>query len=195
MRIFAICLALFFSTLNAAYAVDPSSVPAVKRTKLDQYLTSQEAAAFVAKNAAKTLFLDIRTPSELAFVGMPTLADANVPYMIQPAFPVWDSGRSTFKLETNPDFLPGVRRRLSAKGLTPGDTIVLICRSGDRSAAASNLLAEAGFKNVYSVVDGFEGDLATDGPKAGQRVVNGWKNAGAPWTYKLDPAKMYKLDD
>jgi hypothetical protein len=60
----------------------------------------------------------------------------------------------------------------------------LICRSGDRSAAASHLLAEAGFKNVYSVVDGFEGDLATDGPKAGQRAVNGWKNAGLPWSYK-----------
>jgi rhodanese-related sulfurtransferase len=195
MRIFAICLVLFFTTLNGAYAVDPSSVPSAKRTKLNQYLTSQEAAEFVAKNASKTLFLDVRTSSELAFVGMPTLADANVPYMIQPAFPVWDSNRANFKLEANPDFLPEVRRRLSAKGLTPDDTIVLICRSGDRSAAASNLLAEAGFKNVYSVVDGFEGDVATEGPKTGQRVVNGWKNAGAPWTYKLDQAKMYKLDN
>jgi rhodanese-related sulfurtransferase len=70
----------------------------------------------------------------------------------------------------------------------------LICRSGDRSAAAANLLAEAGLKNVYSVVDGFEGDLATQGPKAGQRVVNGWKNAGLPWSYNLDKEKMYKLD-
>ena len=70
-----------------------------------------------------------------------------------------------------------------------------IARSGDRSAAAANLLAQAGFKSVYSVVDGYEGDLAKDGPKAGQRVVNGWKNAGLPWTYKLDKAKMYKMEN
>jgi rhodanese-related sulfurtransferase len=115
--------------------------------------------------------------------------------MIEPQFPSWDSERSTFKLESNPDFLPKVRRRLRAKGLTPSDTIVLICRSGDCSAAAANLLTEADFKNVYSVIDGFEGDLATEGPKAGQPVVNGWRNGGPPWTYKLDKAKMYKLDN
>jgi rhodanese-related sulfurtransferase len=83
---------------------------------------------------------------------------------------------------------------LSAKGLTPDSPVVLICRSGDRSAAASNLMAEAGFKTVYTVVDGFEGDLAADGPNAGQRVVNGWKNAGLPWSYRLEKSKMYKLD-
>jgi hypothetical protein len=41
------------------------------------------------------------------------------------------------------------------------------------------------------VVDGFEGDMAKDGPKAGQRVLNGWKNAGLPWSYQLDKSKMY----
>ena len=90
---------MLFSTLTVACAVEPSSVPQSKRTKLGQYLTSQEAADILAKNAPKTLFLDVRPPSEVAFVGMPTLADANVPYMI-------DSERSTFKLESNPDFLP-----------------------------------------------------------------------------------------
>src|SRR5262249_25796186 len=157
-------------TLTAAWAVDASKVPAVKQTKLGQYMTAQEAADFVAKNGSKLLFLDIRTSAEVSFVGMPTPADANVPYMIKPPFPVWDNTRSNFKLEPNPDFLPDLRKRLSAKGLTPDDTIVLICRSGDRSAAAANLLAEAGFKQVYSVVDGFEGDLAADGPNAGRRV-------------------------
>ena len=33
--------------------------------------------------------------------------------------------------------------------------------------------------------------MAKEGPKAGQRAVNGWKNAGLPWSYKLDKAKMY----
>jgi rhodanese-related sulfurtransferase len=191
MKTLVVCLFAVFAT--AASAADVSTVPTVKQTKLGKYFTSQEAAAFVAQNAPKTLFLDIRTPAEVTFLGMAAPADANVPYMVDPPFQEWDNAKSSFKLEGNPD--PEVRRRLSAKGLGPNDTIILMCRSGDRSAAASNLLAEAGFKNVYSVVDGYEGDLAADGPKAGQRAVNGWKNAGLPWSYKLDKAKMYKVSN
>ena len=35
----------------------------------------------------------------------------------------------------------------------------MICRSGGRSAQAVDLLAEAGFKNAYSVIDGMGWDL------------------------------------
>jgi len=195
MKAFAGWLIVLLMASTTAHAIDVASVPELKRTKLGQYLSSQEAAKFMNQNASKALFLDVRTPAELMFVGMPAQADANVPYMKEPDFPAWDSVKGTLKLELNPDFLPEVRRRLTAKGLKANDTIVLICRSGDRSAAAANLLAEAGFKNVYSVVDGFEGELAGEGPKAGQRVVNGWKNAGLPWSYKLDRTKMYKLEN
>jgi rhodanese-related sulfurtransferase len=62
-----------------------------------------------------------------------------------------------------------------------------MCRSGDRSARAVDALANAGFTNVYSQIDGFEGDLSKDG----RRDVNGWKNAGLAWTYKLDKGKLY----
>jgi rhodanese-related sulfurtransferase len=119
--------------------------------------------------------INLTREAEVAFLGMPAQADANVLYMEEPDFPGWDGAKATLKLELNPDFLPELRRRMAAKSLKPADTIVLICRSGDRSAAAANLLAEAGFKSVYSVVDGYEGDLAKDGPKAGQHAVNGWK--------------------
>jgi rhodanese-related sulfurtransferase len=195
MKTLIVWLVSLFCVVSVASAADVSTVPKVKQTRLGQYFTSQEAAAFVAQNGSKSLFLDIRTPAEVTFLGMAQPADANVPYMVEPPFQEWDAAKSSFKLEPNPDFIPEVRRRLSAKGLGPNDTIVLMCRSGDRSAAASNLLAEAGFKNVYSVVDGYEGDLATDGPRAGQRAVNGWKNAGLPWSYKLDKAKMYKINN
>ncbi len=195
MKAFAGWLIVLLMASTTAHAFDAAAVPEPKRTKLGQYLSSQEAAKFMNQNASKALFLDVRTPAEVTFLGMPVQADANVPYMKDPDFPAWDSAKGTFKLELNPDFLPEVRRRLASKGLKPEDPIVLICRSGDRSAAAANLLAQAGFKSVYSVVDGYEGDLAKDGPKAGQRVVNGWKNAGLPWTYKLDKAKMYKMEN
>jgi rhodanese-related sulfurtransferase len=195
MKTFASWLFALLVASTAAHAYDAASVPELKRTKVGQYLSSQEAAKFMDQNAPKALFLDVRTPAEVMFLGMPAQADANVPYMREPEFAVWDSAKATFKLEPNPDFISEVRRRLAAKGLKPTDTIVLICRSGDRSAAAANLLTEAGLKNVYSVVDGYEGDLAAEGPKAGQRAVNGWKNAGLPWSYKLDKTKMYKMEN
>ena len=67
------------------------------------------------------------------------------------------------------------------------DHILVICRSGSRSAACVNLLAKAGFNNAYTIIDGFEGDK----DDKGKRTVNGWKNSGAPRTYKFDPALVY----
>jgi rhodanese-related sulfurtransferase len=80
-----------------------------------------------------------------------------------------------------------VARRLRAKGLGKQDVVVLMCRSGDRSSRGANRLSEDGYTRVYSVVDGFEGDMSKDG----HRSVNGWKNAGLPWSYRLDKARMY----
>jgi rhodanese-related sulfurtransferase len=74
----------------------------------------------------------------------------------------------------------------------PEDTIMVLCRSGGRSAIAVNLLAQAGFKHAYNVIDGMEGDLVEDPDSAfqGQRLKNGWKNSGCPWTYNLTPDRM-----
>lgn len=49
----------------------------------------------------------------------------------------------------------------------------------------------AGYPNVYTVTDGFEGDKIKQGPRKGERVVNGWKNSGLPWSYKLTKDAMY----
>ena len=56
------------------------------------------------------------------------------------------------------------------------------------AALQARLLAENGFTNVYQVTDGREGDAVEnpDSPVKGQRVLNGWKNSGAPWTYEPD---------
>ncbi len=74
----------------------------------------------------------------------------------------------------------------------PDDTILVMCRSGGRSAAAVNLLAKAGYKHVYNVTDGMEGDEVADSGSAflGKRMRNGWKNSGLPWTYEVMPEKM-----
>lgn len=51
-----------------------------------------------------------------------------------------------------------------------------------RSAAAARQLIEAGYTDVWNLIEGFEGDK---NPETGRRELNGWRNAGLPWTYKL----------
>ncbi|MFC2029974.1 hypothetical protein ACFLWA_04510 [Chloroflexota bacterium] len=47
---------------------------------------------------------------------------------------------------------------------------------------------EAGFGNVYSIINGLEGDRVDDPESVyhGMRMRNRWKNS-VPWTYGLDP--------
>ena len=189
-----VMLSLFVIS-SSAFAVDAEKLPKKKHTTQGLYLTSNEAYEMLQKESDKTLFVDVRTRAEVNFLGMPTVADANIPYMKLSEWYAWDEKKNNFKMELNDQFLPNIKERLAAKGLTENDKIVFICRSGSRSAAAANLLAKAGYKNVYTVVDGYEGDKAKKGEQKGQRVVNGWKNNGLPWSYSLLATKMYMSDE
>lgn len=191
--------AIAFAISTAACASDwaPGStdwgnLPEAKRSKPALYLTPQQAYDMKMKNPKSVAFFDVRTRAEAMYVGWPMDADALVPYVEHPELMTdWDEKRFMYKLEPNQDFVPELERRLKEKGLGKDATIILICRSGDRSSKAQDRLLAAGYTKVYGIPEGFEGDTAKDGEKLGQRVVNGWKNAGLPWTYKLDKAKMY----
>ena len=162
-------------------------VPKEKQTKLGKYLTPRQAADVLKAEGGKLLFVDIRTRGELQFVGAPSEIDGHVPLVEMNEFGEWDDKSGRYKLEANATFSASIEKLLAAKKLTKTDKVILICRSGDRSARAANLLADAGFTNVWNQFEGFEGDLSPDG----RRTVNGWKNAGLPWSYKLDKAKVY----
>ena len=169
-----------------------SALPEVKRSKLALYLTPQQAYDMKKSDPGGVAFFDIRTRAEAMYVGWPGDADALVPFAEHPeVMSDWDDKRFMYKLEPNQDFVPEIERRMKQMGLGKDAPIILICRSGDRSSKAQDRLQAAGFSRVYGIAEGFEGDTAKDGLKAGQRAVNGWKNAGLPWTYKLDKAKMY----
>ncbi|PKM44467.1 MAG: sulfurtransferase [Gammaproteobacteria bacterium HGW-Gammaproteobacteria-1] len=187
-----VLLALFvmFFAAQTWAAVDAAAVPEKKQTPQGLYLSAKDAHDMVQKDAAKVLFIDVRTQAEVEFVGMSTMVDANIPYMISNVAE-WDAKKNVFAKTPNSGFQAAVEAQLKKKGLSKSDSIIVMCRSGDRSAKAAALLAKLGYSNVYSVVDGFEGDTAKDGAHKGERVVNGWKNAGLPWSYKLDKAKMY----
>ena len=167
---------------TAVLAFDPASVPPGKRTQANLYLASAEVPAFLEAKGGRALFIDVRTPAELLFVGSAPLMDANVPVRLGPT--------AALRLEANPGFVSEVERRMAAKSLSKSDPVILMCCGGERSAAAADLLTGPGFAQVYSVIDGFEGDVAKDGLDAGHRAVNGWKNSGLPWGYSLDKEKL-----
>jgi rhodanese-related sulfurtransferase len=161
-----------------------SQLPEAKRTTLALYATAAEAyAAWDAAPDEVTIF-DVRTPEEFMFVGHPAMA-WNIPVFMQTWD--WDSEKGRYSMVPNSDFVSSV-----TKIADPADKIFLMCRSGGRSAMAVDLLAEAGFTNVYTIVDGMEGskDKDSESPDHGHRTVNGWKNSGLPWTYDVDPERM-----
>ena len=185
---FAALTVLLSVSLSAMAQMDETKLAPEKKTKLELYLDAKSTPDFLKKNTGRVLFVDVRTRTEAMFVGMPSAVDALVPFVeTEEIMTTWDAAKSTYKLEPVQDFVPEINRRLKEKQLTKEDMVVLICRSGDRSSRAANRLAEDGFKRVYTVADGFEGDMSKDG----RRNVNGWKNADLPWSYKLDKSKMY----
>jgi len=176
----------FISTSLVHAAIDPSQLPESKRTVSGKYLSANEAYEMVVKNPQKVLFIDIRTPAETQYVGIADQVNLNIPYMLDD-YSAWDSKKNRFLMSPNSAFTMKIADALAARSLKKSDPIVLICRSGDRSASAANLLNSAGYSNVYTVYDGFEGDKS----KEDRRNVNGWKNANLPWGYKLDQQRAY----
>jgi rhodanese-related sulfurtransferase len=161
-----------------------ASLPAGKQTVLALYVTAREAYERWRSAPEKVVILDVRTPEEFLFVGHPTMA-WKIPVAAQSY--KWDAGKGQFPMTLLADFVSRVK-----KIAKPDDTLMVMCRSGGRSAMAVNLLAAAGFKHVYNVTDGMEGDVVEDPDSAflGHRLKNGWKNSGCPWTYRLTPDRM-----
>ena len=54
----------------------------------------------------------------------------------------------------------------------------MICRSGNRSQEAGEELERAGFKQVFNVEHGFEGELDE---KQHRNTRAGWRFEGLPW--------------
>ena len=162
-----------------------------KRTKAGLYLNAKDANEIQKKEADKTLFIDVRTRGEVAYVGMPTVADANIPFKFTSKKFKWNDKKNNFKMTPNSNFVTDVTERLQQKGLSKNDKILVMCRSGGRSAKAANALTEAGFTQVFSIIDGFEGDNVKSGDQKGKRTLNGWKNSNLPWSFSLDKNKMY----
>jgi len=183
-------LALTLATPTAALAADKPQ-KASAQTTLDLYVTAQEAWQMLQKDE-KALLIDVRDPIEIKFTGFANETDIHVPWKLA-APERWVEKRSSWGMKANPDFSAQLNAKLAELKAEKDTTLIVMCRSGStRSAPVVNLLAKQGYTQAWTVVDGFEGGKLKQGSSKGVRAVNGWRNSGLPWSYKIDPAIAWK---
>ncbi len=56
--------------------------------------------------------------------------------------------------------------------------VLLLCRSGKRSALAAEAAAKAGFAHVFNVLEGFEGEIDAQQHRGN---ADGWRFHNLPW--------------
>ncbi|MFT3663761.1 rhodanese-like domain-containing protein [Piscinibacter sp.] len=118
------------------------------------------ADAWALAQVGLATLIDVRSTEERKFVG-------HVPGIAHVA---WATGTS---LTRNPRFV----RELEAK-VRKDEAVLLLCRSGKRSALAAEAAARAGFTAVFNVLEGFEGEI-DERHQRGQS--GGWRFHGLPW--------------
>lgn len=121
-------------------------------------LTPQDAWQLFQSGLA--VIVDVRTNEERKFVG----------YIPETTHIAWATGTS---FNRNPRFLKELENKVGKD-----QTILLLCRSGNRSAQAASAAYQAGFEQVYNILEGFEGDL---NQQQQRNQSNGWRIRQLPW--------------
>lgn len=131
-------------------------------------ITPPEAWEILQSNP-DAILVDVRTSMEFEYVGHPMNA-INIPWKEAPDWQI------------NQDFVAQVKKTLSDRKGAGEDIeslpVLTICRSGKRSMAAAEELIRQGFREVYNIEQGFEGDR--DGAKH-RSTINGWRFYNLPW--------------
>lgn len=156
---------------TAAADPQPSALPAALQQALA--LAQEQGLAYAGSvsplqawqlvQQGQALLVDVRTAEERKFVGQ-------VPGSAHVA---WASGTA---LTRNPRFARELAA-LHAKQPQPLP-VLLLCRSGKRSALAAQEAAKAGIPHVFNVSEGFEGDHDHQQQRG---HFNGWRFYGLPW--------------
>ena len=121
--------------------------------------------AWALLQAGEVQLVDVRSAEELKFVGQ-------VPGSQHVA---WATGTA---LTRNPRFVRELEAKLAKAGGKDA-VVLLLCRSGKRSALAADAAAKAGFTNIYNVLEGFEGEIDASGQRG---HGDGWRFHGLPWS-------------
>lgn len=186
MKKITVILSLVFFALSSAWA---GYAYKVNKDHLGGDVSPVEAFKMVEKDPEHTFLVDCRTRAEYQYVGHPVNA-YNIPLRFLSSKP----GKKGYIEENNPDFSKALLARFNPET----DTLIILCRSGNRSCTACNAAIKAGFKEdkVYNMMGGFEGGKNKNKKSRfyGQRWAGGWKLEGLPWTYKMKNKFMYQPD-
>ncbi|MFK7867209.1 MAG: rhodanese-like domain-containing protein [Alphaproteobacteria bacterium] len=128
-------------------------------------LNPQQAWDFMKENPDAVL-VDVRTPAEFHYIGIPRLdALGKTPILI----PLINEQHTQ-----NPNFIENLKDDVRDAN-TP---ILFLCRSGGRSRQAAMMAHLQGFSTCYNIAEGFEGDLDANHHRG---TINGWKQRELPW--------------
>lgn len=195
MIIARLILTAFFLVISTTvFAVkSPAPAPMNPQHHIPQglYITPQQAYAMVKKDDA--ILVDVRTPEEWMLIGYTPMAKIMLPsFLYDYSRMDPQTNRRSYHLVANENWLKQFEEKLFDLGGNEHSKIILMCRSmSERAEPLARWLDQYGYKNVYLLLGGFEGGIAQQGPQKGFRSVNGWKNSGLPWTYDIDPDKVY----
>jgi len=110
--------------------------------------------------AGEVVLVDVRSSEERKFVG-------HVPGSLHVA---WATGTA---LTRNPRFVRELEQKAGKQS-----TLLLLCRSGKRSALAAQAATQAGFGRVFNILEGFEGEIDLDKHRGSK---DGWRFHQLPW--------------
>ena len=115
----------------------------------------------ILQNQTGAKLVDVRSRAELDFVG-------RVPGSVEIEW------KSYPGMRPNPQFVDQLKQQV------PADAVVMfLCRSGGRSHETAAAAAQAGFRDAYNVLEGFEGDRDAGGHR---NTTGGWRARGLPWS-------------
>jgi rhodanese-related sulfurtransferase len=147
---------------NAAVVDDIKRAAAARGRKMGlRYAGALLPAEAHALMSAGAKLVDVRTQPELVYVG-------KVPRSVTVEWQTYPCNRP------NPEFLAEL-----AASVSKDEPVMFLCRSGARSHAAADAATQAGWRECYNVLEGFEGDKDA---AQHRNAVGGWRKAGLPWT-------------
>jgi len=128
-----------------------------------------QAAWEILREDADAVLIDVRSTMEFEYVGHP-VGSVNIPWR---EFPGW---------LVNREFAAMIKQLLASRQEivteVESQPLLLICRSGRRSQEAGEELVRHGFRNVYNIAEGFEGNRDNEKHRS---TTSGWRYHDLPW--------------
>ena len=131
---------------------------AIKSLSYAGELTPREAFEVLQQGLAA--LVDVRSQAELDLVGRVPNAN-HVEWAFYPG------------MLPNTEFAAQLQAQLDKS-----QTVIFMCRTGGRSHNAAVVAQQLGYK-AYNMLEGFEGAANEQRQRT---LINGWKQAGLPWT-------------